>query len=203
MVFTCPLISKFSSPFTNLFGGFSKCINYNWYHRHLYVHSIFSSLARAIYIYIYIYISSHFLLLCGLLGQQSPLFGWFSFFFLFFFVNYHWVWSFGWSVCISKFQRRLCVLFSWTDSELCISHLFVKIAHRIVFLPIFVFWLLSFCWLSCFYMLSLSRYIDASTLSSKLASPLSPFLFLFSQRHLKDVMPYAWSLVFLISRPFV
>ena len=30
-----------------------------------------------------------------------------------------------WSVCISKFQRILCVSFSRTDSELCIYHLFV------------------------------------------------------------------------------
>ena len=52
------------------------------------------------------------------------------FFFLFSFFN-----SFCWllkglakiklSVCISKFQRILCVSFSWTDSGLCIYHLFI------------------------------------------------------------------------------
>ena len=30
-----------------------------------------------------------------------------------------------WSVCISKSQRTLCVLFSRTDSGLCIYHLFI------------------------------------------------------------------------------
>ena len=30
-----------------------------------------------------------------------------------------------WSVCISKSQQSLCVSFSWTDSGLCIYHLFV------------------------------------------------------------------------------
>ena len=31
----------------------------------------------------------------------------------------------SWSVCISKFQRILCISFSRTDSESCIYHLFV------------------------------------------------------------------------------
>ena len=30
-----------------------------------------------------------------------------------------------WAVCISKYQRILCVSFSWTDSDLCIYHLVV------------------------------------------------------------------------------
>ena len=57
---------------------------------------------------------------------------------------------------------------------------------------------------SCFSMLSSSRCIDASTLSSLLVNPFSPlFLILIvSQCHLWDIMPYVLSLVFLFSCQF-
>ena len=65
------------------------------------------------------------ILLCGLLGQQGPRFGKFSICLLII------IWSgrlaeIRWSVCISKFQRRLCASFFRTGSGLCIYHLFVR-----------------------------------------------------------------------------
>ena len=60
-------------------------------------------------------------------GQQSLQFCKFSFFF-FFLVDYlrsGILAEIGWSVCMSKSQRSLCVSFSRTDAGLCIYHLFV------------------------------------------------------------------------------
>ena len=64
------------------------------------------------------------ILLCGLLGQQSPQFSKFSFFLLIITRSGHLA-KIRWSICISKSQRILCTSFSRTDSELGIYHLFV------------------------------------------------------------------------------
>ena len=74
--------------------------------------------------------------------------------------------------------------------------------HTIIFPPISISLLLSVpcrCNLSLlFFMKSLSRRIDASILSSMLASPLPPsFLDTCNLCHLSDVGAYASSLVFL------
>ena len=83
MFSTCPLISKFSSPFINIWGDRSKSTNYNWYHCYLYVSLYFLVLYQGLDIYF----SFRYLLilLFGLPGQQSQLFGRLFFFFFFFF----------------------------------------------------------------------------------------------------------------------
>ena len=55
-------------------------------------------------------------LLCGPAGRQSH-------FFLLAITRSGLLAGIKWSVCISKFQRTLCVSFSRTDSGLCIYHL--------------------------------------------------------------------------------
>ena len=58
----------------------------------------------------------------------------------------------------------------------------------------------------CLSMESSSLSINALTLYLMLVGPLPPFFFLtrkVCQHNLWDVMPYAWSLVFLFSDPFV
>ena len=59
------------------------------------------------------------ILLFGQPGQQSPQFGKFSFFYCLLLILV------VWPVYISKSQNSLYVSFSWTDSMLCIYHLFV------------------------------------------------------------------------------
>ena len=76
-----------------------------------------------------IYPYFHFLLilLYCLPGQKSSLFGVFFFFFFFFLTitRSGCMTEIRWSAVISKSQRSLFVSFSWTDSGLCIYHLFV------------------------------------------------------------------------------
>ena len=71
------------------------------------------------------YHSFHFVLfwLYGLLWQQGPLFGRFSF--LLAIITSGCLAEIRWSVCISKSPKRMCVSFSRTDSGLCIFHLFI------------------------------------------------------------------------------
>ena len=50
----------------------------------------------------------------------------FSFFFFFLIIiRFCHLFDIRWSVCISKSQKSLCISFTWTDSGLCIYHLFV------------------------------------------------------------------------------
>ena len=121
MVSTRSLISKSCSPFTNpleIVSSAQITIGITIIFR---FSIFFSSLARSKYLSLF-----RFLLfsVCGLLGWQNPLFGWFSVF----------CWhitmpgclaEIRWSVRISKSQRILCHSFSRTDSGLCIYHLFV------------------------------------------------------------------------------
>ena len=65
-----------------------------------------------------------FILPCGPPEEQSPLFGWLSFFLLTLNKSVRLV-DVKWSVCISKSQRILCILFFRTDSGLSMYHLFV------------------------------------------------------------------------------
>ena len=90
----------------------------------------------------------------------------------------------------SCFSCHFCFLFISDLLVLVLSELFL----------VFVISLLP-----RFSMLSSSCYIDASTLTSMLVSPLPPsFLDAYiCQGHLWGVRPYVWSLVFLFSGPFV
>ena len=54
MVSILLLIPKSSSLFFQAFEDCSKCTEYNWYHRHPYLHSFFSSLARSKYMFIFL-----------------------------------------------------------------------------------------------------------------------------------------------------
>ena len=81
MVLDCPLIPDISSLLTKPLGiipnapiGITATFIF---------HSVFSSLVKSKYLSLFYFL---WFLLCGWLGRQSPLFGWFSFFF---FVNFH------------------------------------------------------------------------------------------------------------------
>ena len=68
---------------------------------------------------------------CGPLTRQTPVYGNFSFYlilFHFFFSTITWYGflnSLKWSIFMSNSQRISCVLFSGTDSSLCIYHLVI------------------------------------------------------------------------------
>ena len=64
------------------------------------------------------------ILFYALPGEQSPQFGKFSFFLLNI-TRSGCLAEIRWSVCMSKSKSSLCVSFSWTDSLLCIHHLFI------------------------------------------------------------------------------
>ena len=89
------------------FGDCTKSSNYNWYHCHFHVLHFFSSICK---VQVFIFLFTFFQFYCGLLGQQSPRFGNFSFFFFFFFFlltitrSGHLA-KIRWSVCISKSQK--------------------------------------------------------------------------------------------------
>ena len=109
-----PLISKFSSPFTNplvtvlrapITIGITVTFTF---------HIFFNSLARSRY-----FLS---ILLCGQPGQQSPQV---LFIFLLSIIRFGRLAEIRWSVCISKSLRSLWISFARTDSLLCIYHLFV------------------------------------------------------------------------------
>ena len=117
MVSTRPLIS--SSPCTNpLVTVPSASVTIGITFTFMF-HCFFSSLARTRYLSLFIFFS-----FTQWPEQQSPLFGRFSFFMLTFISSCRLV-EIWWSVCISKSQRSLFILFSRTDSELCIYHFFV------------------------------------------------------------------------------
>ena len=114
---SCSLISEFSCPFTNLLGIVpSATITIG-----ITVIFVFYSFSNPFQSLV-TYLSFRFLLflLCG------ALFGMFFFFFFFLTITrYGRLTEIRWSICISKFQRSLCVSFSRTDSGLSIYHLFV------------------------------------------------------------------------------
>ena len=114
MVSTCPVISKFSSLFTNPLGIV------------LWVPiTFFSVLLKSSDIYIsFRFLSFSF---CGPPGRQSPLFVRFSFFFLSFFLLSLGLVVWPGFICISESQKTLWVSFSRTDSGLCLYHLILII----------------------------------------------------------------------------
>ena len=77
MVSIRPFISKSSSPFNN--SPSSKSTNYNWYKRHFHVPTVFFSIPKQCRDTYLSHIVS--ILLCGQLGQQSPKFCKFFFYY--------------------------------------------------------------------------------------------------------------------------
>ena len=81
----------------------------------------FNSLSRSRYLSFFLL---SFIFTLWSARRQSPLFGRLSFLLLTIFRSVHLA-DVKWSVSISKPQKTLSVSFPWTDSRLCIYHLFV------------------------------------------------------------------------------
>ena len=121
MVSTHPLISKSSSPCTSsLVTVLSVPITIGITIVYMF-HSFFSSLARSRYLSLFSLSFSFTLWSAGM--AKSTI--WQVLFFFFTITRSGCLAMIGWSVCISKSQRILCISFSWTDSRLWIYHLFV------------------------------------------------------------------------------
>ena len=90
----------------------------------------------------YLYFRFLSILLCGHLGERSPQFGKFSFFFFLLLTvscSGH-LSEIRWSVCISIFQRSLCVSFSRRRSGLCMYHLFIWSMFKLLSLLLLLRW---------------------------------------------------------------
>ena len=121
MVSTCPPTSKSSSPFSNplvtvpntpiTIGIIVTCM----------FHSFFNSLARLRYLSFFSHSFSFILWSAG--TAKSTILQ--VLFFLLIIIRSCLLAKIWWSVCMSKFHRSLCVLFSRTSAGLCIYHLFI------------------------------------------------------------------------------
>ena len=110
MISTRPLISKTSSPYTNPLVIVPRAPIIIGINIPFMFHSFFCKVEVLILLFTFL----------RLYPVVSPLFSRFSFFYwqsLSLIVQLR-------SICISKSQKTLCISFSWTDSELCIYHLF-------------------------------------------------------------------------------
>ena len=101
------------------FDDCNEYANYYWYHCHLHLPSFFF-LVILLGPDTYFFFRFLSVLPYGQPEQQSSLFGSFSFLL----ISLSLV-EIRWPVCISKPQRIFCVSYYWTDSGLCIYHLFV------------------------------------------------------------------------------
>ena len=120
MVSTHSRISKSSSPSTNPLVTVPRMPITIGIPVTFMLHSPFSSLARSLYISFFTFLQ--FYPVVSWNGEVHYLTG--SLFLLTVTQSGHLL-GIRWSICISKFQRILCVSFSWTDSGLCIYHLFI------------------------------------------------------------------------------
>ena len=100
-----PISSSSRLPF-QAFDDSSKCSNYNWYHRHPLAPQLFS-----------IFFDILFVVQNRLDDKFAFLVNYYDFFFLA---------MIRWPVCISKFQRIFCVLFTCRDFGFCIYHLILS-----------------------------------------------------------------------------
>ena len=117
-----PLISKSSSPFTNWsFSECTKSTNYNWYSSHFHVPQFFNSLVRSRYLSFFT-LSFSFTLWSSRTAKSTILQ---VLFLLLIIIRSSCLSKIRWSVCMSRSQRSLSVLFSRTDAGLWIYHLFV------------------------------------------------------------------------------
>ena len=122
MVSTRPPTSKSSNPFNNplvtvpnapiTIGIIVTCM----------FHSFFNSLAKSRYLSFF---SLSFSFIVVSRDSKVDNFASFLFFFLLIIIRSGLLAEIRWSVCMSKFHRSLCVLFSRTGAGLCIYHLFV------------------------------------------------------------------------------
>ena len=122
MVSTCPLISKSSSPFNNPLVTVPRVSVTIGIIVTFMFHRFFISLARSRY--------SSFLFSFSFImwsAGDSKVHN-FTSSLIFFVVHYYKVWSSGWDYAIRfyvKIPLEFMSVFSWTDAELCIYHLFV------------------------------------------------------------------------------
>ena len=100
--------------------------NCNWYNRHFHVPQYFQFPSK-VKVYSFFSLSFNFNLWSTGTEKSTILKVLFSlfFFFLLIIIRFGRLAKIWWSVCISKSQWTLCVSFSWTDSGLCIYHLFI------------------------------------------------------------------------------
>ena len=123
MVSTRPLISKSSSPFTNLVVTVTRVPIIIGINLTFKLYSFFNSLTRSKHLSFFL-LSFNFTLLSAVTAKSvSSLF--FLLLFLLIITRSGHLAGIRWSVCISKSQRSLCFSFSRTDSGLYLYHLFV------------------------------------------------------------------------------
>ena len=125
MVFTRPLTSKYSSPFSNplvtvpkapiTIGMIVTCI----------FHSFFNCLARSRYLSFFSHSFSFILWSAGTAKSTILEILFFLLLLLLIITRFGWQAEIRWSVCMSKSHRRLCASFSRTGAGLCIYHLLV------------------------------------------------------------------------------
>ena len=146
MVSTLSLISK-------SFGDCTKSTNYNWYRHHFHIPLFFNSLLRSRYLS---FCSLCFNFTLWSTGRAKSTIQQVLFFFFFFFLLVNIksgrladIW---WFVCISKYQKSLCVSFSGKDSGFYVYHLFewssftfLHISQWITFATHLCLVLYSFC----------------------------------------------------------
>ena len=123
MVSTRPPPSKSSRPFNNRLVTVPKApitiaifVTFVFY-------SFFNSLARSTYLPHFSHSFSFILWSAGTAKSTILRLFFFFFFFLLIIIRSGLLAEIRWSVCMSKFQRSLCVSFSWTGAGLCIYHL--------------------------------------------------------------------------------
>ena len=114
MVSICPLTSESSRPHANPLVTVPRTPFTFGIIVLFMFHSFFSSLATSCYLSFF---SISFILIAKSINWQDLIF-------FFIITCSSRLDKFRWSVCISKFERSLCVSFSMTDSGLCIYHVF-------------------------------------------------------------------------------
>ena len=130
MVSSCSLISKSSSPFTKLLEIVPSAPITNGITVNFMVYRSFISLASSKYLPLSSFSFNFHSVVCA--GRQSPLFGRFSFVIFFLAITRSdRLAGIMWSICISKSQNILCVLFSSRiDSGLYIYHFFSMVKFQ-------------------------------------------------------------------------
>ena len=124
MLSTSPLTSKSSNPFINTFCDCTKSTNYNWYNCHFHVPDFFLKFLIKVKLIILHFTSFQFY---SVVTWDSKVHNFTSslFFFLLIITKSGQLADIRWSVCMSKSQRSLYMLFSRTNAGLCMYHLFV------------------------------------------------------------------------------